>query len=116
MVLDQEERGFPEKRSFQKLGFYKYDAFEENGGKLSTILVMLDEKNNGYILNFVHGNTGKTETEEKLRNICRGRQKTGEPRPPFLVSEPVSDSRMFLSGKYHAVGSFGLTNETRLFG
>jgi len=53
------------KSTFQKYSLLKYDAFEENGGKLSTILVMLDEKNNGYILNFVHGNTGSyTYTKE----------------------------------------------------
>ena len=32
------------KSAFQKYSMVKYDAFEENGGKLSTILVMLDEK------------------------------------------------------------------------
>lgn len=53
------------KSAFQKYSLLKYDAFEENGGKLSTILVMLDEKNNGYILNFVHGNSGSyTYTKE----------------------------------------------------
>ena len=53
------------KSAFQKYSMVKYDAFEENGGKLSTILVMLDEKNNGYILNFVHGNSGSyTYTKE----------------------------------------------------
>ncbi|MDD6449450.1 MAG: DUF4446 family protein [Lachnospiraceae bacterium] len=53
------------KSAFQKYSMLKYDAFEENGGKLSTILVMLDEKNNGYIINFVHGNNGSyTYTKE----------------------------------------------------
>ena len=44
--------------TFQKYALLKYDAFEESGGKMSTILVMLDEKNNGYILNIVHGREG----------------------------------------------------------
>ena len=50
---------------FQKYALLKYDAFEESGGKMSTILVMLDEKNNGYILNIVHGREGSyTYTKE----------------------------------------------------
>ena len=51
--------------TFQKYALLKYDAFEESGGKMSTILVMLDEKNNGYILNIVHGREGSyTYTKE----------------------------------------------------
>ncbi len=51
--------------AFQKFSLLKYDAFEENGGKMSTILVMLDEKDNGYILNIVHGREGSyTYTKE----------------------------------------------------
>lgn len=41
--------------TFQKVGLVKYDAFPQMGGKLSFSLAMLDEKNNGYIINSVHG-------------------------------------------------------------
>ena len=44
--------------TFQKVGLYKYDAFPQMGGKLSFSLAMLDEKNNGYIINSVHGSDG----------------------------------------------------------
>ncbi len=40
--------------SFQKIGIIKYDAFREIGGKLSFSLALLDENNNGFILNSVH--------------------------------------------------------------
>ena len=37
--------------TFQKLGLVKYDAFNEMGGKLSFSLAMLNERNDGYIIN-----------------------------------------------------------------
>ena len=42
------------KFNFQKYGLVKYDAFQEMGGKLSFSLAMLNEKNDGYIINAVH--------------------------------------------------------------
>jgi len=44
--------------TFQKVGLIKYDAFPQMGGKLSFSLAMLDEKNNGFIINSVHGSDG----------------------------------------------------------
>lgn len=44
--------------TFQKIGIVKYDAFREMGGKLSFSLVLLDENNNGFILNSVHSTEG----------------------------------------------------------
>ncbi len=43
---------------YQKMGLVKYDAFNEMGGKLSFSLCMLDEKNNGYIINAMHTREG----------------------------------------------------------
>lgn len=44
--------------SFQKLGIIKYDAFSQMGGKLSFCLALLDENNNGFVLNSVHSTDG----------------------------------------------------------
>lgn len=44
--------------AFQKVGLVKYDAFTEMGGKLSFALALLDEKNNGFIINSVHSSDG----------------------------------------------------------
>ena len=41
-------------RTYQKMGLVKYDAFKEIGGKLSFVLVLLTEDNNGFILNSMH--------------------------------------------------------------
>ena len=46
------------KRSYQKFGLVKYDAFHEMGGQLSFSLCMLDEDDNGFIINSVHSNAG----------------------------------------------------------
>jgi hypothetical protein len=45
-------------KTFCKIGINKYDAVHEMGGKLSFALCMLDTKNNGYIINVMHSNTG----------------------------------------------------------
>ena len=42
------------KFTFQKVGLVKYDAFNEMGGKLSFSLAMLNESDNGFVLNAVH--------------------------------------------------------------
>lgn len=40
--------------AFQKVGIIKYDAFREMGGKLSFALAMLNDENNGFIINSMH--------------------------------------------------------------
>lgn len=45
-------------KTFQKVGLVKYDAFNQMGGKLSFSLCLLDEKDNGFIINSVHGTDG----------------------------------------------------------
>ncbi len=42
----------------QKCGIVKYDAFNEMGGKLSFALVLLDKKNNGFVINAMHSREG----------------------------------------------------------
>ena len=44
--------------TYQKIGIVKYDAFNEMGGKLSFALVMLNDKNNGFVLNSMHSIEG----------------------------------------------------------
>lgn len=42
----------------QKCGIVKYDAFKEMGGKLSFALVLLDKKDNGFVINSMHSREG----------------------------------------------------------
>ncbi len=44
--------------AYQKMGLVKYDAFNQMGGQLSFCLAMLDENNNGFIINSVHSTEG----------------------------------------------------------
>ncbi len=46
------------KNCFQKFGLVKYDALDEMGGKLSCALCMLNDKNDGFIINIVHSREG----------------------------------------------------------
>lgn len=40
--------------NFRKIGMIKYDAFQEMGGNLSFAIALLDENNDGFIINSVH--------------------------------------------------------------
>lgn len=44
--------------AFQKMGMVKYDAFHQMGGQLSFSLALLDENDNGFIINSVHSTDG----------------------------------------------------------
>ena len=44
--------------TFQKVGMVKYDAFHEMGGKLSFSLALLDQKDDGFIINAMHSREG----------------------------------------------------------
>lgn len=44
--------------TYQKMGLIKYDAFHEMGGKLSFSLAMLDQRDNGFIINAMHTREG----------------------------------------------------------
>lgn len=54
--------------TFQKIGIIKYDAFNQMGGKLSFCLALLDENNNGFLLNSVHSSEGCYSYTKEIRN------------------------------------------------
>lgn len=57
--------------TIQKVGIVKYDAFNQMGGKLSFSLALLDENNNGFVLNSVHSTEGcYTYTKEIIKGEC----------------------------------------------
>ena len=45
-------------KSFQKIGIVRYNAFQTMGGNLSYSLSLLDENNDGFILNTIHSTEG----------------------------------------------------------
>ena len=54
--------------TFQKIGIVKYDAFNQIGGQLSFSLALLDENDNGFILNSVHGAEGCYLYTKEIKN------------------------------------------------
>lgn len=44
--------------AYQKIGIVKYDAFKQMGGQLSFSLALLNEMNDGFIINSVHSSDG----------------------------------------------------------
>ena len=57
--------------SFNKVGIVKYDAFNQMGGKLSFSLALLNERNNGFVMNSVHSTEGcYTYIKEIKAGIC----------------------------------------------
>ena len=54
--------------AYQKMGLVKYDAFNQMGGQLSFCLALLDENNNGFILNSVHSTEGCYSYTKEIRN------------------------------------------------
>ena len=54
--------------AYQKLGLVKYDAFNQMGGQLSFSLALLDENNNGFIINSVHSTEGCYAYTKEIKN------------------------------------------------
>ena len=58
-------------KAFQKIGVVKYDAYQTMGGMLSFSMALLDEDNNGFIMNSVHSTDGcYTYTKEIVEGKC----------------------------------------------
>ena len=53
---------------FQKIGIVKYDAFRQMGGQLSFSLALLDENDNGFIMNSVHSTDGCYSYIKEIKN------------------------------------------------
>lgn len=75
--------------TYQKMGMVKYDAFREMSGELSFALALLNQEENGFVINSVYANEGNyiyikeikkgeseillSEEEEKALRKARGR-------------------------------------------
>ena len=57
--------------TFSKAGLNKYDAFSEMGGRLSYSLALLNDQNDGFILNSVHSTEGCYSYAKVIKNgVC----------------------------------------------
>lgn len=55
------------RKVYQKAAIVRYDAFKEMGGKLSFCLALLNEDNDGFILNSVHSSAGCYSYMKEIR-------------------------------------------------
>lgn len=59
-------------RTICKVGLVKYDAFQQMGGQLSFSLALLDEHDDGFIINSVHGTDGCYSYTKAIKGgICK---------------------------------------------
>ena len=63
------------RKSYNKIGIYRYDAFSidgnANGGNLSFALTMLNSENDGFVLNTIHNRAGCYVYMKEIKNgIC----------------------------------------------
>jgi len=54
--------------TYQKIGVVKYDAFRQMGGNLSFCLALLNERNDGFIMNSVHSTEGCYTYTKVIKN------------------------------------------------
>lgn len=59
--------------AIQKTAFERYDAYEDVGGAQSFVLILLDAKDNGVLINAIHGRTG---TRVYGKNVSQGKVET----------------------------------------
>ena len=58
-------------KAIQKVGIVRYNAFQTMGGNLSYSLVLLDENNDGFILNTIHSTEGcYSYTKDIVNGTC----------------------------------------------
>jgi len=64
--------------AYQKTGLVKYDAFQQMGGQLSFCLVLLDQDDNGFIINSVHSTEGSycytKEVKQGISDVDLGKE------------------------------------------
>lgn len=77
--------------AFQKIGIVKYDAFHHMGGQLSFCLALLDENNNGFVLNSVHSSDGCYSYTKKIENGQCKISLGGEEEKALNIAMGVSD-------------------------
>ena len=53
------------KNAYQKVAVHRYDSLADMGGQLSSVIVLLDERNDGFLINSVHSTTAGTYTYVK---------------------------------------------------
>ncbi len=81
--------------TYQKVGIVKYDAFKEMGGKLSFALAMLNDNNDGFILNSMHSSREGCYTY--VKEVIKGEAFVVLAEEERLALEEAKKTRDFMS-------------------
>ena len=57
-----------QRMTYQKMGMVKYDAFREMSGELSYALALLDQEENGFVINSVYANEGNYSYIKEIKH------------------------------------------------
>ena len=71
---------------FQKVGIVKYDAFREMGGQLSFSIAMLDQKDNGFVMNSVHSASSSYVYTKEIENGLCAIELSGEEKEALRIA------------------------------
>lgn len=86
--------------TYQKLGIVKYDAFKQMGGMLSFSLALLNEDNDGFIINSVHSSDGcYSYTKEITNGECSLALGEEEQQALQIAMEEKTDQKKFKKDK-----------------
>ena len=81
--------------TYQKTGLVKYDAFAQMGGQLSFCLVLLDQDNNGFVINSVHSTEGSycytKEIKKGVSDVDLGKEEAQALAQAMGTEEQTSD-------------------------
>lgn len=80
--------------TYQKIGIVKYDAFQEMGGKLSFVLAILNDENDGFLLNSMHSTREGCYTY--IKEIIKGESFVVLSSEEKLALEEAKKSRNFM--------------------
>jgi hypothetical protein len=56
------------KNNFQKIGFIRFNPFDDAGGNISFVIALLDDHNNGIVLSSLHGREGTRVYAKAVKN------------------------------------------------
>jgi hypothetical protein len=79
---------------YQKVGIVKYDAFKEMGGKLSFAIAMLNDNNDGFIINSMHSSREGCYTY--IKEIIKGESFVVLAEEEKLALEEAINNRSYL--------------------
>ncbi len=71
---------------FQKIGIVKYDAFREMGGQLSFSIALLDQNDNGFIMNSVHSANSSYVYTKEIENGMSAIELSGEEKQALQMA------------------------------